>query len=169
LKKQNTIAKQTLAGPRRAAVMGLAALIVLVTGVMSLSLLFAQDLSEPSFGRVKDFFVPDYYDPPNQNQMKSLLRGAEAQPQANGRVLIKELQLETYREDGKTEMIVRAQECTYDQGKQTASSASRIEARSGDGKLTIEGEGFLWQQTNSLFTISNRVHTTIRQALAKAE
>jgi hypothetical protein len=117
---------------------------------------------QASLGRVKDFFVPDYYDPPNQNKMKSLLRGAEAQPQPDARVLIKEAQLETYRLDGRAEMVVRTPECTYNQAAQTASSTNRIEARSGDGKLFIEGEGFNWEQTNSVFTISNRVHTIIR-------
>jgi hypothetical protein len=168
LKRYQNIAAEMPAGTKRAAAIGLVALIVLATS-MCVGFLFAQSLPEPSFGRVKDFYVPNYYDPPNQNQMKSLLRGAEAQPEPNGRVLIKGLLLETYHEDGKTEMIVRARECIYDQGQQTASSPSRIEARSGDGKLYIRGEGFLWQQTNSLFTISNRVHTIILQPMAKAE
>jgi hypothetical protein len=124
----------------------------------------AQGMSmTPSFGQVKNFFVPDYYDPPNQNQMKSLLRGAEAEPQPNGNVLIHELQLETYSTDGKLQMSVHAPVCSYNSATQTASSASHIEARSGDGHLLIEGEGFLWLQTNSTFTISNRVHTIIRQ------
>jgi hypothetical protein len=118
---------------------------------------------QASLGQVKDFFVPDYYDPPNQNQMKSLLRGAEAQPQPDRRVLIKELQLETYAPDGKPTMIVRAPDCIYDVANQTASSTNHIEARTADGKLFIEGDGFHWEQTNAIFTISNRVHTTIRQ------
>ena len=134
--------------------------------------LFAQETNAPvddatatpTFGRVKNFSVPDYFDPPNQNQMKSLLRGQEAQPQPNGRVFIRGLQVETYRLDGSTDIIVRAPECLYDSVEQTATSATRIEARSGDGKLFIEGEGFRWQQTNSTFTISNRVHTIILQS-----
>jgi hypothetical protein len=122
----------------------------------------------PSFGQVKNFFVPDYYDPPNQNQMKSLLRGAEAEPQPNGSVLIHELQLETYGTDGKLQMSVHSPVCSYNSATQTASSASHIEARSGDGHLLIEGEGFLWLQTNSTFTVSNRVHTIIRQESDKS-
>jgi hypothetical protein len=117
----------------------------------------------PGFGRLNNFFMPDYYDPPNQNQMKSLLRGAQAEPQPNGCVLIHELQLETYSPEGHLEMSVHAPQCLYNVATQTASSASHIEARSGDGHLLIEGEGFLWLQTNSTFTISNRVHTIIRQ------
>lgn len=117
----------------------------------------------PSFGRVKNFSVPDYFEPPNQNRMKSLLRGAEAEPQPSGRVLIRELHVETYRLDGTTEFIIRAPECLYDAGGQVASSAGHFEARSGDDKLVIRGEGFRWQQIDSTFTISNRVHTLIQQ------
>jgi hypothetical protein len=128
--------------------------------------LAAQEVVSPRapLGEVKSgFFIPDYYDPPNQNQMKSLLRGAEAQHQPDGSVVIKELQVETYSTNGKTMMIVRAPECNYDLANQTATSSNHIEAASGDGKLYIEGEGFRWDQNHSIFTISNRVHTTIRQ------
>ena len=142
-----------------------------VVGLLARS--FAQDqeqpvVEQPTLGQVKNFAVPDYYDPPNQDQMKSLLRGAEAQPQPNGRVLIKDLQLETYNTNGSTAMIVRAPDCTYDQINQTATSSNRIEASSGDGKLHIEGEGFRWEQAGSMFTISNSVHTTIRRELDNA-
>lgn len=129
----------------------------------------AAALSVPaeSFGKVKNFFVPDYYESPHQNQMKSLLRGAEAEPQPQGRVLIRELQVETYALDGKIEMTVHAPECIYDSADQSASSTSHIEVRSGDGKMLVEGEGFLWHNADSTFTISNRVHTIIRQSPAK--
>ncbi len=114
-----------------------------------------------SFGVVKKFMVPDYYPAPNQNQMKSLLRGEEAEPQTNGCVLIRELQVETYTPEGKLELTVHAPECLYKAEDQTASSASHIEVRSGDSKLLVEGEGFLWHNGDSTFAISNRVHTVI--------
>jgi hypothetical protein len=120
-----------------------------------------------SFGVVKKFMVPDYYPAPNQNQMKSLLRGEEAEPQTNGCVLIRELQVETYTPDGKIELTVHAPECLYKAEDQTASSASHIEVRSGDSKLLVEGEGFLWHNGDSTFAISNRVHTVIRPAAEK--
>lgn len=121
-----------------------------------------------AFGKVKNFFVPDYYEPPNQNQMKSLLRGAEAEPQPNGCVLITELQVDTYGPDGKLQMTVHSPQCLYSAANQSASSASHIEVRSGDGQMLVEGEGFLWHNTDSTFTISNRVHTIIRQSSGKS-
>ena len=124
---------------------------------------------QPTFGRVKNFSVPEYYDPPHQNQVKSLLAGAEAQPQVNGKFFIKELKLETYRENGEREVVVVSPECVFDSAKRVASSASRLEVRTGDGQFSIEGAGFLWRQTNSSLIISNNVHTTIRLQLRKAE
>jgi len=42
------------------------------------------------------------------------------------------------------------------------SSAGRIEARTGDGRMHIEGDGFLLTITNKSLTISNNVRTVIR-------
>ena len=130
------------------------------------SILSAQ---QPPFGWGKNFSVPEYYDPPHQNQMKSLLAGAEAQLQADGTFLIKELKLETYRENGEREIVVMSPECVYDSARRVASSASRLQIQTGDGQFSIEGEGFLWQQTNFSLIISNHVHTTIRPESRKAE
>jgi hypothetical protein len=47
-------------------------------------------------------------------------------------------------------------------------SAGHFEAKSPDGKYDVEGEGFLWQQTNSVLIISNRVRTTIRGAITNS-
>ncbi|MGA3285478.1 MAG: hypothetical protein ABSD57_13605, partial [Verrucomicrobiota bacterium] len=38
-----------------------------------------------------DFTSVEYFEPPHQQQMKSRLSGAEAQPQAGGLVVIKQL------------------------------------------------------------------------------
>jgi hypothetical protein len=133
--------------------------------VMSSSILNAQ---ESVSSRVKDFRWPEYYDPPHQNQMKSLLAGAEAQPQANGKFLIKELKLEMYRENGEREVVVEAPECVYDSAQRVARSAGRLQVQTGDGRFLIEGEGFLWQQTNSSLIISNRAHTIVRPGPRKA-
>ena len=141
------------------------AVAVLAVGALSWSL-FAQD-AMPALGRVKNFFVPDYYPPPNQNQMKSLLRGAEAEPQADRSVLIKDLSVETYRPDGTVELTIHSPECSYNPAEQSATSASHIEARSGDGRMLVEGEGYFWQNADSTFVISNRVHTIVQAPLDK--
>lgn len=113
-------------------------------------------------GQFRDFSLPEYYDVPHEKQMKSLLQGREAQPLGEGRVLIKQLRLETFREDGAGEFILRARDCLYNSKERSAASPGPLEMKTADGHFFTEGEGFLWQEDDSLLTISNRVHTIIR-------
>ncbi len=113
--------------------------------------------------KVKDFSMPgDYYDPPNQSQMKSLVQGKEAEPLDAERYLIHQLNLTTFRLNGERDMLVRAPECVYDTARRVASSPGHLEAQTADGAFFIEGEGFLWQQDSSVLIISNHVHTIIQ-------
>jgi hypothetical protein len=120
------------------------------------------------FGRVTDFKVPEYYPAPKQRQLKSLLRGAVAEPNARGEVKITTLRVESYREDGTVESIVEAPECVYNYKTREASSAGPIQARTGDGRMQIDGEGFLLVLTNKSLTISNNVRTVIHDLGAKS-
>jgi hypothetical protein len=115
-----------------------------------------------------DFTSVEYYPAPNQQQMKSRLSGAEAQPLPGGLLAIKQLKLEMFRPDGRPEIIVIAPECIYNQLDGTASSSGRLEVRTGDDRILVEGEGFLWRQTDSFLTISNQVHTVIKSGLEKS-
>ena len=108
-----------------------------------------------------DFTSVEYFEPPHQQQMKSRLSGAEAQPQAGGLLVIKQLKLETFDVNGKPEIIVNAPECVYDTLNGVASSPGHLQMQTGDGKFRVEGEGFLWRQNDSFLTISNNVHTVI--------
>jgi hypothetical protein len=112
-------------------------------------------------GHAKDFTSVEYFEAPNQKQMKSRLSGASAQPQAGGLLVIKQLKLEKFNENGKVEMIARAPECVYDTMNGIASSPGKLQLETGDGKLRVDGEGFLWRQSDYLLTISNHVHTVI--------
>jgi len=109
-----------------------------------------------------DFTSVEYYPAPNQQQMKSRLSGAEAQPLPGGLLAIKQLKLETFGLDGKSEIVVNAPECVYDQLSGTASSAGRLQVQYQEGKIRVEGEGFLWRQSDSFLTISNRVSTVLK-------
>jgi hypothetical protein len=109
--------------------------------------------------KVRGFRIPGY---DAQNRTNSLLSGAEAIPQPNGQILIKELRVETYHPDGRVDFIVEAPDCAYDLSRRVASSAGPLSARTADGRFAITGEGFRWQQTNSNLIISNSVHTVLR-------
>jgi hypothetical protein len=108
-----------------------------------------------------NFTTTEYYEPPHQQQIKSILSGAEALPQPGGLLIIKQLKLKVFDLDGNLKIIVTAPECIYDTMGGTASSAGPLQLQNGDGKFRVEGEGFLWRQTNSFLTISNNVRTVI--------
>ena len=108
-----------------------------------------------------NFSSVEYFEPPHQQQMKSRLSGTVAQPEPGGILIIKQLKLETFTEDGKSETIVNAPECIYDTFNRVASSAGHLTAQTGDGKFHVEGDGFLWRQSDSFLIISNNVQTVI--------
>src|SRR5664280_190615 len=112
--------------------------------------------------KVKNFSVPEYCDPPRETQMKSLLQGSEAEPIADGRILITSAKLQTFNLNGQPEMLVESPLCVFDSMRQEVVSDGPLHVQSADGKMTIDGRGFLWQQTNSFLMISNRVRTVIR-------
>ncbi len=114
------------------------------------------------------FKTSDYYDPPHETQVKSTLEGSGAETQPDGRVLITDAKYRTFRLTGESELAVEAPACFYEQGQRTISSSGPLRVQIADGKFFIEGEGFLWQQTNSTLQVSNRVHTTLHPELFRS-
>ena len=127
-------------------------------------LLAATDIFAQSnvVSHANDFTSVEYYPPPNQQQMKSRLSGAEAQPLAGGLLAIKQLKLEVFKPNGDPQIVVIAPECVYNQLEGTASSAGRLELQTGDGRFWTEGEGFSWRQSDAFLTISNQARTVIK-------
>lgn len=137
---------------------GLAGLL-LVTA--SLAMAFVVRAQQTATGHANDFTSVEYYEAPNQQQVKTRLSGAEAVPQTGGLLVIKQLKLETFAPDGKSQLVIEAPDCVYDTMKNVASSPGEVYLQTGDGKIRVQGEGFLWQQTDQLLTISNRVHSVL--------
>lgn len=115
-----------------------------------------------TFGIGRNVKYRDYYDPPHQSQLRAIVQGSEAIPQGAGRVQLKNLRIESFRENGEREGIVEAADCIYDHETRTASSAGPITAWTSDERLRIEGTGFSVLVTNKSLTISNNVRTVIR-------
>ncbi|HEY5232746.1 MAG TPA: hypothetical protein VIK35_04350 [Verrucomicrobiae bacterium] len=116
-------------------------------------------------GSTSDFSSVSYFEAPHERQMKSRMSGASASLLASGLLAIKQLKLEDFDLDGKTNYIAEAPECVYDMQNGVASSVGHLQLRTGDGNLQIEGDGFLWRQKNQWLTISNHVQTVIKGAL----
>ena len=119
-------------------------------------------------GKLKNFRFPDYYPPApgRTNQaLKTLLNGAEAQQLPDGKVQIGGLRIESFREDGRRELEVRATECIFEIGTREAFSGGHLEVVSASGLFAIEGEGFRWRQSDGSLFISNRVVSTLNRGL----
>lgn len=137
-------------------------------------LLFPGSVFEPAsgwaqnFGEIRGLKLAEPYGPPHETQTKSLLEAARARRLPDGQYLCKEATLQTFTETGQRELVVRAPECISDPAGRSASSEGPLHVQTADGKFTLEGEGFLWQQTNSILLISNRVHTVIQPDLLQS-
>jgi hypothetical protein len=140
--------------------------IVLILSVF-MALGFFAVRAQQNLQHASDFSSVEYFEAPHQQQMKSRLSGAEAQPLTGGLLAIKKLKLETFNTNGSPAMVVEAPECVYDTLKGRASSPGHLQVRTGDGVFRVEGEGFLWRQNESSLTISNRVQTVIGNAPEK--
>ena len=144
---------QTLTGA--ALLVGAAAVALLARNLIAQAPLAA-------LGSVSDFTTSAYFDKPFEDKVQTTISGAEAQPQAGGKFRLKQLKLERFHETGERLMIVQSPECIYDSKERTASSPGPLTMQTGDGRFSVEGVGFLWRETNSSLTISNRVRTVIR-------
>ena len=105
---------------------------------------------------------------PDQSEHRSILYGQRAVQLSNDVWSIHDLRIDNLGPDGKPQTQIRAPQCTWDRGGQTASSPGRIEVHSMDGQSSITGEGFLWNRATSALTISNDVVTIIIKSSTNA-
>jgi hypothetical protein len=146
------------------------AMLVFIIGVAGTLALGLVMLTGVAFGQVMEaegFKLPEFYDPPHETQMKWLLEGAKARPLAEGQILIDSAKYQTFSTNGDLEMTAEAPQCVLrplNSGQKTVSSAGPLQVRTADGKLYLEGKGFLLQ-TNSVLIISNNSRTVIRGAM----
>ncbi len=117
--------------------------------------------SQSTTNRANPFKSVEYYPSPNQTRMKTQLSGADAQPLEGGLLAIKQLKIEIFSTNGQSQVLASAPDCIYDSANRTANSSGRLLLQNGDGKIRVEGEGFLWRQNESWLTISNNVKTFI--------
>ncbi|HXT13889.1 MAG TPA: hypothetical protein VN873_20230 [Candidatus Angelobacter sp.] len=143
-------------------------MVLVLASSVALCIALAADQNPPPSTTVKGFQAPlEYFDPPHELQMKSFLEGSEAEPAADGLILIHDAKLKTFRVDGSTEMIVKAPHCIFDSRDHTVSSDGPLHVQTWDEKrlVDVQGVGFFWRETNSDLIISNQQRTTITGAL----
>jgi hypothetical protein len=110
-----------------------------------------------------DYKSVEYFLPPHELQISSRITGAQAFPLPGSRLVrFIGFKLETYDTNGHALYIVEATNCVYDESDRIASSADHLKVRQADGQVTLEGDGFLWQQDENTLNISNHVYTIIK-------
>jgi hypothetical protein len=116
----------------------------------------------PTVGYATNFSSVTYFEPPHEQQIKAKLSGAEASPLPGALFDLKEMKVEEFNLAGELQAEVRAPQCTYAILDHVASSPGHLELKSGNGKFHVEGDGFLWRESESSLTISNHVRTVIQ-------
>jgi hypothetical protein len=77
------------------------------------------------------------------------------------------MRLEIFETNGVLVYVVEAKECAYNQATGIANSSGHLKIHQADGLRQIEGDGFLWRETDELLNISNNQHTVIFQTSGK--
>lgn len=120
----------------------------------------------PQTGVVEGFEATEYYPEPNHTNLMMRIKAEKLNPHKDTRLLLTTMHLQVFQMDGTPAFSVKAPECIYDFTVGTASSTGKLHLASGDGRLSVEGEGFQWRQKGMTLNISNRVHTVLRGVVA---
>lgn len=96
---------------------------------------------------------------------KSLFRGETAEPISNQELQVTGARLEIFTDDGKTNLIVVAPQCVLNTGIKSVASPGGLRVSTGEGRFSIEGEGFEWRQVEGQLVISNQVHAVLHKGL----
>ena len=72
------------------------------------------------------------------------------------------MKIEKFGLDGKLVVMAEAPRCLYAPLDGVASSTGHMSLQTGNGKFHLEGDGFMWQQSERSLNISNNVHTVIK-------
>lgn len=123
----------------------------------------AQPQSTPVV-QASGFTASGYHPQPNHTRKRFQITGAQAQPELGNRVRLTQVRLEMFRVTGETEMLITAPDCVYDPAKRTANSPGHLKVQTGDGRFSVEGDGFLWQGSDSTLSISNQVRSVINRS-----
>jgi lipopolysaccharide export system protein LptA len=106
---------------------------------------------------------------PTSGKRTALLAGGSVTNISNEELLISNgVRLQFFDDNGRTNLDVTSPSCTCNLRKDLVHSTNRLQATSGSGQFSLDGEGFEYLGTNGSLTISNSVHAIIRKDLIQA-
>lgn len=109
-----------------------------------------------------NFSAIQYFEFPNEQQMKVRMSGAGMVPLPGALLDISDINIEKYSLSGRLEATVQAPHCVYAPMDGTASSPGHLRLSIAGEKIRVEGDGFLWRQKDDSLDISNNVSTVIK-------
>ncbi len=117
--------------------------------------------------RAKGFKLPVYYSTPSGTQkLKSLLTGMEGRIVTNDIIYLVNPRIEHYREeDGTLDGVATAADALVNIQTYTTWGTNWISFRDAQTNFFVCGQGFLWQQSNSVLIISNQSYTSIAKTM----
>lgn len=111
---------------------------------------------------LRDFVWPEYHDPPHERQLRFRLQAAQAEPGDGAWVRVREVVLERFDLEGQREWWIGCDHGEFHTGTQEARSDGSLEVRLRVDRLRLQGQGFLWRQTNMWLVVSNKVQAVLR-------
>lgn len=111
-----------------------------------------------------DFKFPIEYWPESNGvrRLKTLVTGAKYRPVTNGIFALTVPRIEGFREDGTTLVWTAiSRDCIVDMNAKEVHGDTNMFFRTADERLFHTGVGFLWQGSDSVLTLSNKVFTWI--------
>jgi lipopolysaccharide export system protein LptA len=112
--------------------------------------------------------IGDFFDPPNERQMKDMIESARWRHQGSQSALY-DVKVQTFETNGAVQLIIEAPESFYDETRKTVNSPGPVHFRTADGRFSLSGVGYLWLQTNSTLYISNQVQTELIETNSPAQ
>ncbi len=95
---------------------------------------------------------------------RSVLKGSDARQAANGMLEIMEAHVDLFNADNSLDLTIETPQCLYQNTTKVAYSAQGLSVKTGDGRLTLRGVGFSWQQNTSSLVVSNNVHAVLERS-----
>ena len=115
----------------------------------------------PSPTVITGFNGSKYFPAPHFAQMEMKLTSKEAIELSGKQFQVTQPHLTTFNRQGVRQIEIEAPHCHYDQPANRLRSPGHVTVKTGDGRFRIEGDGFSFQQKESLLIISNAVHAVI--------
>jgi len=142
-------------------------LLIAVIFVYSISSALLPGQPQPVEG-AKFKAIGDFFEPPYDKQMKSLIEAARWRHQGS-QTVVYEVKVQRFSTNGAVELIIEAPESFYDETRKEVNSPGPVQFRTADGRFNLSGVGFLWVQTNSTLYISNQVQTELIETNSAAQ